>query len=276
MKTRLFTWITFCVIMMTGFAFAHGDLHDRITQITEELLESPSAALFFKRGSLHLEHGEAGAALADFNEADKLAPGAFETDVPRAEACMLLGQYPQALDVLSRCLARDPSASRCLVLRARVLGRMGKPDDAIRDYRKAVAITPQPEPDLLLEVSTALAENKQPAAALEVLDQGIARLGQLPSLVNPAIEIELGKGNVAAALQRIDVAQHASPRPEPWMARRASVLARAGRTAESRVAWKSLLDHISSLPPAERSSHAMCARAREASDALAALKSNKP
>ncbi len=274
MKNRLFASINLFLIMVTGVALAHGDLHERISQITGQLHESPSAGLFFKRGCLHLEHGEAEAALEDFLEVDRLASGAFETDAPRAEGYMLLGKHGLALESLNCCLARDPSSTRCLVLRARVFGRLGKPEAAIHDYRKALSLVSQPEPDLLLEFSAALAENKQAVAALEVLDQGIARLGPLPSLVNVSIEIDLRNGNSEGALRRIDVMQDAAPRPEPWMARRASVLARAGRIAESRAAWHSLLDRISSLPPGERTSHAMSSRVREARDALAALESN--
>jgi tetratricopeptide (TPR) repeat protein len=262
--------------MLTGPVFPHGELHDRISQITGELRESPSAPLFFKRGCLHLEHGEAEAAVADFREVDRLTPGEFETDPLRAKGLMMLGKDSDALEVLDRFLDRNPSASRCLVLRARVLGRMGKPDSAILDYRKALALVSKPEPDLLLEISKSLAENKQRTAALEVLDQGMSRLGPLPSLVNAAVEIEFESGNIEGSLRRIEVARDASPRPEPWMACRASILARAGRITESRNAWKFLLDRVSSLPPSERSSHAMCARMREASEALVALEPNKP
>lgn len=270
---RLFAWISFPMILGVQPAYAHGEPHERISQITGELRESPSAGLFFKRGCLHLDHGEVEAALADFLEVDRLAPGEFETEAPRAEGYLQLGQFPQALEALNRELDRDPAASRCLVLRARVFGRLGEPASAIRDYRKALALVPQADPDLLLEVSTALAANKQSKAALGILDQGIARLGPLPSLVNAAIETELGIGNTEAALRRIDRARDAAPRPEPWMARRASILARAGRTAESRAAWQAILTHISALPPGERSSHAMYSRVREARDALAALES---
>ena len=276
MKCRLFAWIAFCVIMVTGSASAHGDLHDRIMRITAEIQESPSAGLFFKRGLLHLEHGEAESALADLSETERLSPGALEIDPPRAEALMLLGKDSDALEVLYRCLDREPSASRCLLLRARVFVRMGKKDHAVHDYRKTLSLVSNPEPDLLLEVSKALVENKQDAEALEVLDQGIARLGPLPPLVSAAVEIDVGNGNIGCALTRIDIAQAAAPRPEPWMASRASILARVGRTGESKAAWKSLLDRISSLPPNERSSHAMCSRAKEARDALAALNSNPP
>lgn len=274
MFIRLFTSITFPVILMIDCAFGHGDLHDRISQITEELHESPSAGLFFKRGCLRLEHGEGEAALLDFSETDRLAPGQFETDAPRAEGLMLLGRNRPALESLNRCLDRNPSSSRCLVLRARVFARLGEADSAINDYRKALSLAPNPEPDLLLEVSAALVAHKQTTAAQEVLDKGIARLGALPSLVDAAVEIDFGNGNIEGALKRIDVARDAAPRPEPWMARHASILARAGRRAESRAAWQSLITHIAALPSAERTSHAMYSRVREARDALAALESN--
>lgn len=274
MHSHLAAWIGLLLMMETGIASAHGDLHERISQVTVEIHDAPTAGLFFRRGCLHLEHGEAAAALEDFLEADRLSPGEFETDPLRAEGLMLLGKYPPALETLNRYLDRHPADSRCLVLRARVHGQMGKPDAAIRDYRKALSLTRQPEPDLLLEISNALAENDQSAEALQVLDQGIARLGLLPSLVTPAIELDLRNGNPDAALLRIDRMQTAVKRPEPWMACRASVLARSGRISESRDAWQSLLGHIAALPSVERTSHAMCSRAREAREALAALESN--
>ena len=52
------------------------------------------------------------------------------------------------------------------------------------------------------------------------------------------------------------------------MARRATVLAQAGRIEESRAAWKALVEHLDSLPENERRSHAMSALREEASAAL--------
>ena len=79
--------------------------------------------------------------------------------------------------------------------------------------------------------------------------------------------------NFEAALRRVEEARQGAPRPEPWMARRATVLAQAGRIEESRAAWKALAKHLESLPDQERTSHAMSRLAEEARQALAKLKS---
>jgi hypothetical protein len=60
------------------------------------------------------------------------------------------------------------------------------------------------------------------------------------------------------------------------MARRASVLAQAGRIEESRTAWQALVDHLAALPNLERGSHALSKLAEEARQALASLASLAP
>jgi hypothetical protein len=53
------------------------------------------------------------------------------------------------------------------------------------------------------------------------------------------------------------------------MARRALVLATAGRIEESRTAWKALIAHLDSLPDHDRNSRAMVQLRNEAGEALA-------
>jgi hypothetical protein len=47
-----------------------------------------------------------------------------------------------------------------------------------------------------------------------------------------------------------------SPRKDPWLARRAEILERAGRRAEARATYRSALAALESLPPARRSAPA--------------------
>jgi len=66
----------------------------------------------------------------------------------------------------------------------------------------------------------------------------------------------------------VDEAQKEAPRPEPWMARRATILTQAGRIEESRNAWKALLAQLASLPEHDRASRAMRQLEDEARKAL--------
>ena len=81
----------------------------------------------------------------------------------------------------------------------------------------------------------------QVADLQEILGQGIAKLGMIPSLALRAMDLEIATGQFESALSRIGVLQKTAPRPEPWMAKRAAVLTQAGQLAEARVAWEALL-----------------------------------
>ena len=252
-------------------AAGHGDLTESIARISGQIQQTPTSELYFQRGKLRLENGNAMAALADF---DRIPHDTIETAPLRAEALIKLGKHTLALKTLDRFLTTHPDASRCLVLRARTFAHLGDPASAIRDYQKALALTPKPEPDLVLEVSSALAKQNRFSEALQILDHSTPK--PLPSLALAALDLETRAGDWNSALRRIETMRKSAARPEPWMARRASILAQAGRIDESRRAWNDLLQHIAKLPPAERDSHAMSLRASEAREALASLTNSAP
>ena len=131
---------------------------------------------------------------------------------------------------------------------------------------------PNPEPDLYLEVVDALQVQQRNEDAAQVLATGIAKLGNIPGLVLRALDLEIAIGRIDLALTRVDAMQCKAPRPEPWMARRASMLAKVGRVDEARTAWQTLSDHLAKLPNLERGSHAMSVLAEESQKALAELK----
>ena len=216
-------------------------------------------------------HGEWSAALADLNEVEALAPGHFSTDFLRGRILLGGGNAVEARAALDRLIAREPGHSRAITWRARASRALGDMEAAVTDYRAALQMTDRPEPDLVQETADALAAHGRVEEAVEVLGQGIARLGNLASLVLKAMELELFTGRFDAALSRVAVMQQSAPRPEPWMARRASILGRAGRTAAAQAAWRDLLTHLAALPSLERGSHAMSLLAEQARQALSAL-----
>jgi tetratricopeptide (TPR) repeat protein len=249
-------------------AFAHGDIHERIEVLTKQIAANPQdAQLYVQRAELSRQHADWQAALADCDQAHKLDP-AIEMDLLRGRTLLESGRPADALPLLDGFLVRHPGHAQALVYRARTLAKLERHAASIADYREALKRTPTPEPDLVQECADALAARGCVKEAVQVLAAGIDKLGEIPSLVQRAMNLEIATKDFTAALRRVESMRQSAPRPEPWMARRASILAQAGRIEESRAAWQALVDHLSALPNLERGSHAMSTLMEQAKQAL--------
>jgi len=256
---------------------AHEADQARAARLRELVHALPGdAALRFELASILALHGDWEAVLAEVDQVDQSAPGTFPTDRLRGQAWVAKERYAEAVRAFDRRLAVAPSDVAARLPRARALVRLGESARALADFRECLRLNPAPDPDLVLEVADALAAHGEPGEALLALDAAVLRLGPAPALILRAIDLELAAGRVDAALARVEVQRRAAPRPEPWMARRASVLARAGRLPDSEAAWQDLILHLDSLPPAQRSSHAMLRQREDARHALAALRAMAP
>lgn len=253
--------------------FAHGDIHERIEAVSKQIAAAPQdARLYAQRAELHRQHEDWPAALADCATAQTLDP-AVDVALLRGRTLLESSHPADALPLLNGFVERHPDHTQARVCRARALTQLGRHPAAIADYREALRRTAAPEPDLVLECADALAAQGAEKAALQVLAAGIKSLGAIPSLVLRAMDLEIATNDFDAALQRVEAMRQLAPRPEPWMAKKASVLAQAGRLRESRAAWQALLEHLAALPNPERGSHAMSTLMQEARQAVAALDS---
>jgi len=261
--------IALSLLLQAVSVFGHEGLHELIDAQKKKVEKAPSdPALRFELASLYSSHGELEVALKNLDRVDALAPGKFQTDLLRSEAFLVVGDFKKAKEALDRQIASHPENPKGWLLRARAERHFGQDKTSLADFREALKRTPSPEPDLIQEVADALATRGFPGEAAQVLAAGIARLGHIPSLVLRALDLEIVTKNFDGALRLVAEMQKDAPRPEPWMARRATILAQAGRTEESRAAWKALSDHLASLPAPERTSNAMTQFADEARQAL--------
>ena len=265
------------LVLSAGPALGHGGFHQRLAQLAVALEKSPNdPALHFELADVNGQHGDWQMALLNLDRVEELAPGKFPTSLLRGQAWLTGGQPGKAKTALDALLAGQPEHARSRLLRARAAQRLGDAAGSLADYREALRRTPAPDPDLLQETAGALAAGGFPEEAVRVLAAGMEKLGPIPSLVLRAMEVEIATGNFDAALARGEALRKSAPRPEPWMARRASVLAQAGRIEESRAAWQALVTHLEALPNLERGSHAMSKLAEDARHALASLANLTP
>lgn len=271
--TALCLMVTVCLLFTTA-AFGHGTFHDRLAEIERQIAQQPdTAALYEQRALIYYSHEDWQAALVDLEKADRLSQGQIDTDLLRGQALDAGGQTAAAKAVLDGFISRHPDHGGALASRARVWMKLKMPKDALIDFQSALSQTPNAEPDLVQEVVEALISQQQNEEAADLLEVHLKRLGNSPGLVMKALELEVVLGRYDAALTRVNVLQQTAPRPEPWMAKRASVLAQAGRTRESQAAWQALITHIQALPNLERGAHAMQLIAEQAHQALASLNS---
>jgi tetratricopeptide (TPR) repeat protein len=257
-----------------GRVCADGSYHERLTILDERLKSDPSdAQSWFQRGCLCLWNGDWQVALVNLEKVDRLAPGRYTTDWWRGEALAAGGQFVMAKNVLDDFIIAHPDHAGALLSRARVLSKLGHMEESVADYRAALVGSPQAEPDLIVEVADALAKQGMHDAAVRALDAGIERLGRTPSLMMRAIELEIAAERFDVALRRVESMRKSGARPEPWMVRRASILAQADRLDESRAAWREIIAHLAVLPERERTSHAMSIIGEQARMALNSLDS---
>lgn len=250
---------------------AHGTFDARLAVLNEKLSRQPEdATLHFNLAELYCEHEEPLKALTELEQVKALAPGKLPVDYLTGMCLRQAGQPAEALVALNRFVTVNPDNSLARLQRARVHAALGNISDGLDDYRAALRLSLRVEPDLVQETADALAASGHSDEAVQVLDAGLVTLGPIPSLTLRALELETATGRFDAALIRVDILQKAAPRPEPWMAKRAAVLAQAGRNAEARVVWTALIAHLAALPNLERGSHSMSVLAEQAQRALAA------
>ena len=261
--------------ILPALAFGHGTLHEKIENLRAAIAKKPeNAALRRQLASVYCAHGDWQQALGELERAESLAPGCADVDLLRGQALLSGNQPAEAKRSIDEFLAAEPPNSHALRLRARAFAALKDPERSLADYRASLRLGVT-DPDLVLEAADALNANGHAEEAVQLLSAALAQVGEIPVLVRRAMELEISTGQFDSALKRVDRLQKFAPRPEPWMAKRASLLAQAGRIPESRAAWESLLAHLSELPNLERGSKPMNLLAEQARQALAALKTTR-
>ncbi len=256
---------------------AHGTSHEVIEAVSREITARPDeASLYLRRAFLHLEHGDWHACLLDTDEAERRQTADLGVGVIRGRALAAGGQFVEAKAVLDAFVVAHPAHAAGLMERARVRGALGQKAEAADDFVRAMAHTPQPEPDHVFELAGFLCRAGREPDAVAAIDSALTTAPAQPALVERAVQIEAELGHFDAALRRLDGAMRVVKMKEPLLAKRAALLAQAGRIRESMAAWRELQARVASLPEAERDSHAMSALAEQTRHALAALGNFRP
>ncbi len=230
-------------------AFAHGDLHEQIEAISARIHADPSnAQLLFQRAELYRDHEEWALSAADYDHAEKLAPGNVVVRLGRGRLWLAMGKLDAARVEFDAFVAAQPDNAAARADRAQLAQAQGRFADAADDYAVAIAHADPVDSELYLGRARALAADGKTDAAIACLDEGSGKLGHPPTLGLLAVELERDRGHYDAALARIDALRAGATRQEAWLERRGDVLLVAGRSADAKQAWADALVALNALP----------------------------
>lgn len=265
-----------CLVGLAGApALAHEGTAWEIRHLDALLAADPgSAALHLARGEAHRARGEWRSARRDFEAAHRLDPALAAVDLALGRMYLDAGRPARAEAALDRFLARDPTHSTALALRAAARAARGRPLEAAADLTAAIAAArsaADPEWYLARAASLAAAGAAHREEAIRGLDEGRASLGPLLLLDLAALDLEVGGDELAAALARVDRIAASASRQEVWLARRGDLLERMDRADEARLAYAAALAAIAVLPASRREVESVRALRTSAQAALARL-----
>jgi predicted Zn-dependent protease len=258
-------------LLTAHLAWAHGTVHEQIKGLDARIATEPdNAELYLQRGRLFMEDRHFGEAVEDFRRALRIDPHLRAAHYFQGDALLRSGDAPGAEREARAFLAALGAQDRGGLMRGyRLLGQSllerGRPLDAAGAFRTALGHAPEPDSAHYRECAAAYAAAGpgHREVALEILDEGIARLGPLPALQEMAVDIELQAGRPDGAIRRLDALIAQGQGRERWLQRKGEILLRAARTVEARQAFEAALSAIAALPSARRNTRALRELERE-------------
>lgn len=242
------------IMVWAPAAWAHPELAAVQGAVDEALVANPDdAKLLMRQGRLREEARDWDGALVSFAHA--LGHGADADVVAAARAHVFLAAgFPRMAKLeYDALLAKRPDAYDLLFERGRAQLAIGQLEAADADWTRAIAHLAQPRPEHVIAHTQAWRAAGKPAEALRALEAGMARTGPLPALQLTAIDLDLEQQRFDSALARLDTLLKQTPTNEAWIAKRADILQRAGRTDEARAERARALQQIEARPQQRRS-----------------------
>jgi tetratricopeptide (TPR) repeat protein len=241
--------------LVAGTVHAHVGMDQVARGVAAEIAKHPDdPGWHLQMARVHQEAHEWDAALAELDDAARLGGDPDVLGATVGQVYLDAGWPRMAKIEFDRVLARRSDAYGTLFDRGRAWRALGNPDEAARDFADAIAHLAAPQPEQVLVLRDVLVGAGRPAAAVTALDDGMRRLGSVPTLMLAACDLEVELGRYDQGLARLD-ALLAQGTPNPaWIARRGEILDHAGRHADAHDAYVKALGLIDDRQAGRRTS----------------------
>ena len=124
----------------TAHTKTEAQLREEINDLSAIIARAPGeSALYCKRGYVYVQLEEFDKALADYDVAVSLMPGASNL-IDRGCVHMAAGNLKSAIEDFGRAIAADPNSGNAYSNRAAAYSKMGNLERALEDYGRAIDI----------------------------------------------------------------------------------------------------------------------------------------
>lgn len=227
--------IALLLVLQSATAVAHPGAEDTLEHLTQAIQARPTdQKLYIQRGSIYSNEGRFEAALADYKKAEALGEPILVASY-QGELHYRMGDFDAARKYFDTFLKHFPKHAQSLEYRARLLRDAGEHEAALADFNAYFALQKQPNPGHYISSANLLKglEGQGIPAALEMLDQGMVRLGVIPQLQNYAIELELERKNTGNAIERLKTLEPTLGTSPDWKVSMGELLLLAGQPAQA-------------------------------------------
>lgn len=197
--------VSLCCISIVSAAHAHGDLHERIVKVTEEIkVHRDSAYLYVKRGELYYQHEEHKKALKDFAKAEKLGYSDLRLSYDSALALYRLRRSEAALQKIDAILAKAPDHVKAHRLKGQIHSETGDDERAAMSFERVIELASSRLPENYLDAAFAWMNTGTTAGrqkAIATVEKGILDLGPILTLLDGMVSICLENHDFDCAIK---------------------------------------------------------------------------
>lgn len=217
MKKKLLIFFL-CNFIFIGYSFAHGDLHERIVEVTKEIKVHPdSVYLYLKRGKLYYQHESYQKSIYDLNTSKRLGYNSVEQKLLFANAYFKLEDYKTSLSYSENILSFDSENVHAHKIKAKTFLKLGEFRKSAEAFEDLINYATQSFPQNYIDASIAwelLDNDEGNKRANSIIEKGIENLGHLISLYNRLIELSVKQKNYDFAIVKQYHVISLSPRKE--------------------------------------------------------------
>ena len=171
-------------------AFGHPVIEARVNDLNNAINKAPQIQeLYLMRGKLHASHGDRKRAKQDLESALSIKKSP-EVLVALGNLYLSEGNYTRSRECFSDALNLDPRMAKAWLGQARASAKLGYPELVLTSYKNYFSLEKNAQPGHFAAAVRTISTQDR-VEAQRILEDGINRLGPIPTLTDLALHLEL-------------------------------------------------------------------------------------